>query len=99
MNITGIRAKYLELHNTLGSRKDAEDKELFDQQHAQIWANCDAELQTRKAELVAKTTLTKDEAVELKELKFQFPDPLPPFRDLAIEIENLRARVEKLENK
>lgn len=72
-----IQAKYLALHNALGSRKDAEDKELFDQQHRQIWAACDIELKARKVELEAKETLSLKEQQELKELEVMLPTPIP----------------------
>ncbi|MBA7558671.1 hypothetical protein ES708_00278 [subsurface metagenome] len=67
MNTEEIRQKYLALHNALGSRKDAENKELFDRKHRQIWYDCDVELQQRKAELEAKSTLTDEERAELDE--------------------------------
>ena len=104
-----IQAKYLALHNALGTRKDAKDKELFDRQHAEIWRNCDIELKARKAELEAKETLTEAEKAELAELEFLFPKPVSPARDLATEIDeikakiadydDLKARIEKLEKK
>ncbi|KKL64061.1 hypothetical protein LCGC14_2168800 [marine sediment metagenome] len=49
------------------------DKEFFDQNHRQIWHNCDVELEARKVGLIAKTTLTKDEVIELRELKIELP--------------------------
>lgn len=77
MNTTEIKAKYLAQHDTLGSRKDAVDKALFDQQHAPIWADCDAELRERKAYLEAQASLTADETKELAELERMFPTPAP----------------------
>jgi hypothetical protein len=76
-----IDAVYLAQHNALGSRKDAEDKDLFDQQHAQIWADCDAVLQDRKIELQAKVELTPEEEQELAKLEALFPTPRPPTED------------------
>lgn len=54
MNIEDVKAKYLVSHNNLGKRKDATDKKLFDQQHRQIWSDCDAELKAKfsKSELL-----------------------------------------------
>lgn len=68
-----IQAKYLAHHDALGSRKDAINKELFDTQHAQIWANCDADLRARKAELKTRESLTDEERIELAELEVMFP--------------------------
>lgn len=68
-----ILAQYLALHDALGSREDASDKNLFDQQHAQIWLDCDIALQTRKAYLEAQEPLTPQEQQELAELKALFP--------------------------
>lgn len=76
--ISEIQAKYLALHNALGSRETAADKELFDQQHSQIWADCDQELMARKTELELKETLTADELFELSELKHMFPTVIQP---------------------
>lgn len=72
-----IQAKYLALHDALGSREDTIDKDLFDQQHRQIWHDCDLELQARKAELEAKETLTPEEQQELSELEAMYPTPTP----------------------
>lgn len=72
MNTEEIRQKYLALHNALGSRKDAEDKDEFDRQHRQIWHDCDVELQQRKAELEAKGALTDEEKLELAEFEEMF---------------------------
>lgn len=72
-----IQAKYLALHNALGSREDAEDKDFFDQQHRQVWRDCDFELKTRKAGLEAQETLTAKEQKELTELENMFPTPIP----------------------
>lgn len=74
MNSEEIRQKHLVLHDALGSRKDAEDKELFDRKHHQIWHDCDVELQQRKSELEAKSTLTEEERAELDELETMFPE-------------------------
>ena len=71
MNRQEITQKYLTLHNALGSRKDAEDKEEFDRQHREIWRNCDEEIQERKVELEARDTLTADEQQELSELNME----------------------------
>ena len=68
-----ILNKYLNLHNALGSRRDAQDKDEFDRQHREIWGKCDIELQQRKAELEAKGTLSNDERAELAELNEMFP--------------------------
>lgn len=73
MNSEEIRQKYLALHDALGSRKDAEDKDEFDRQHREIWNNCDEELQERKVELEAKDTLAADQQQELDELEDIFP--------------------------
>ena len=94
-----IQAYWLAQHDALGSREDVEDKELFDQQHAEVWRNCDIELQQRKDELKAKTSLLKDEETELSELTKMFPEPSPPSRDLAQEIDELKAKVTELEKK
>lgn len=99
MNITEIKAKYLAQHDALGICRDAEGKELFDQQHRQVWYNCDAELQQRRAELDAKASLLKDEETELSELTMMFPEPIPPSRDLAKEIDELIKRIKELEGK
>jgi len=93
MNTTEIKKKYLEIHNALGARKDAKDAELFDVEHGQVWADCDVELKARKDELVVKIILTEDEVVELRYLKMEFPDPLPPSRDLAAEIDVIKADI------
>ena len=92
-----IETKYLFLHDALGSRKDTDNKELFDQQHAEVWHNCDIELQARMDELKAKATKTKDEDAELAELIVVFPKPLLPVRDLIAELDALKVRIEKLE--
>lgn len=72
-----IQQFYLALHNALGSRKDAQDKELFDQQHSQVWRDCDVALADRKASLEEKETLTPQEQQELAELESIFPTPIP----------------------
>jgi len=72
MNTAEIKQKSLALHDALGSQKDAEDKDEFDRQHREIWANCDAELQARKSELKVKGTLSDDERLELGELQDEF---------------------------
>ena len=94
-----ILAKYLALHDALGSRKDTEDKEFFDQKHRQIWYDCDVELELRKAELLAKSKPTIEEQVELQDLQMMFPEPTPPRRDLAKELDELIAKVTELEKK
>ncbi|KKK78083.1 hypothetical protein LCGC14_2847150 [marine sediment metagenome] len=66
-----ILVRYLAQHNALSTRKDAPDKALFDQQHRQIWADCDAELKARYGELKGKTALTTEEQTELRELNFR----------------------------
>ncbi|MBA7573639.1 hypothetical protein ES708_15437 [subsurface metagenome] len=81
MNIKAIKHIYLAQHNALGSRKEAEDKELFDQQHRQVWIDCDTELKARKAELEAKETITLKESAELAELESMFPSPPLPDPD------------------
>lgn len=91
-----IEAKYLTIHKALGTRKDAVDKDLFDQQHQQVWRDCETELKVRKVGLQAKPTLLKDEQVELSELKMQFPDPRPAPRDLAAEIDDLKQKVKDI---
>ena len=73
MKTEEIRQKYLALHDALGSRRDAKDKELFDQKHRQIWRECDVELQQRKTELEAMETLHNAEKEELAELEAMFP--------------------------
>ena len=88
MNSKKIRKKYLDQHNALGNPK--EYTALQRQQHDQTWIDCDVELKTRKVELVAKVTPTEDELVELRELKLAFPDPTPPPRDLAAEIDEIK---------
>lgn len=72
MNTKEIKAKYLVQHNALGQQKDAPDKTLFDQQHHQIWADCDTELLARKAELLIKAVKTTDETKEVEALKREF---------------------------
>lgn len=68
MNTQEILAKYLALHDALGRQQDAADKEAFDNQHREIWDNCDLELSERQAELEAKTALTDEESRELVEV-------------------------------
>ena len=97
--VNEIKTKYLALHNVLGSRREAIDKELFDQQHGGIWHNCDVELQGRKAELGAKGILTLDEQKELAELESMFPTPREPGRNLATEFDDLKAKIGELERK
>jgi hypothetical protein len=97
MKKSEIEAKYLGLHDALGAREDAADKALFDQQHRQVWANCNTELGARKAELEKSVNLKPDEVQELRELEFMFPKPSPPARNLAAELDALTARVKKLE--
>ena len=92
-----IKAEYLALHNALGTREDAIDKDLFDQQHAQIWANCDIDLKARKAELKAKATLTIDESVELRELQALFPLAPPPPLSFETYTHGLPDRVARIE--
>ena len=75
MNKQEIQAKHLVLHDALGSRKEAVDKELFDQQHRKVWTDCDVELRVRKSELEAKSSLTSNEAKEVGELRMMFPAP------------------------
>ena len=72
-----IQTKYLALHDALGPRKDAEDKTLFDQQHGQIWADCDTELWDRMIKLEAKQTLTLVEQQELAAIKRLLPTSTP----------------------
>ena len=69
MNKDQIQQHYLSKHNALGTRKKARNKELFDQRHRQIWADCDTELKARKAELEALPSLNAEQAQELKELR------------------------------
>lgn len=88
-----INAKYLALHDALGSRRDAPDKELFDQQHRQVWADCDIELRARKVKLEAQTTLTPTEKQEFDELESIFPKPASSARNLADEIDELKALI------
>lgn len=76
MTTDEIQAKYLAIHDALGSRQDAEDKELFDLLHQATWNDCDAELRTRKAQLEAIETLTTEEQSELTDLQFMFPTPI-----------------------
>ena len=95
MNKNEIQAKYLDLHNALGSLKDATDKVLFNQQHTQIWADCESKLQARKTELEAKSTLSDIENIELKELRVMFPISISS-RDLATEIDILDANIKKV---
>lgn len=91
-----IKAKYLALHDALGARKDAADKELFDQQHRQVWTDCDTELKARRAELAALASHSDVEKQELRELEDMFPTPVPS-RNLAAEIDELKAKVAQLE--
>lgn len=98
MNIKKTKAKYLALHNALGSRKDADDKELFDQQHGKVWHDYDIEFQERKAKLLTKPNPTANELVELAKLESMYPTPSPePTRDLAAEIDKIKAKVGALE--
>ena len=78
MKANEINAKYLVLHDALGTRKDAKDKELFDQEHRQVWHDCDLELQARKAELVSSGELAPEEMEELRVLESLFPPEPPP---------------------
>lgn len=71
-----IQATYLAQHDALGSREDAEDKGLFDQQHRQIWRDCDADLIDRKVQLEVMGTSTPEEQQELLELEHMFPTPI-----------------------
>lgn len=72
-----IHAYYLALHDALGSPEDALDKELFDQQHRQIWHDCDVALCERKSYLQLQETLTPEQLQELTELLSMFPPPAP----------------------
>ena len=54
------------------------------------------ELLARKGELDAQATLSLEEENELTELQIMFAPPSPT-RDLAAEIDDLKAKVEKLE--
>lgn len=94
-----IQAKYLAEHDTLGTRKDAADKELFDQQHRQIWIDCDIELEARFVELAIKPTLSKAETLELSELEVLFPKPSPPPVDLVAKLDAALARIAELERR
>ena len=94
MNKNEIQQKYLELHNALGSRKDAVNKVLFDQQHRQIWADCDVELKARKKELESMTSLFDEQRLELSELISIFPEPSPPPRNLASEIDEIKKTID-----
>lgn len=71
-----ILAYWLALHDALGTLKDAEDKVLFNQQHRQIWADCDVELKARKITLEAMSSLTLKQQQELSELEMLFPTPI-----------------------
>ena len=73
-----IETKHLGLHDALGTRKKATDKDLFDQKHRQVWTDCNTELKTRALELEGKTWLTATEDLELRELHRMFPKPPPP---------------------
>ena len=68
MNKDEILLKHLAQHTALGSRIDSDDKDKFDQEHRQIWTECDQELGERLAELDTKDTLTPKEQQELDEL-------------------------------
>ena len=91
MNKETINQKYLELHNALGKRKDAEDKEAFDIAHRKVWADCNTELKARKVELEMQGV----DGSELKELQIMFPKPDPPRRNLEAEIDELKAKLDK----
>ena len=97
MNKTEILENYLTMHNALGTRKDALDKDEFDGKHSKIWTDYDVELTARKEELRAKSVPSKVEREELSELKVMLPDPSPPSRDLAAEITMLTERIKLLE--
>ena len=73
-----IQTYWLAQHDALGKQKDAEDEDLFIQQHRGVWRNCRLELQARKADLVAEATLTPEEQKELAELEYMFPSPPEP---------------------
>lgn len=95
MNKQEIQQKYLELHNALGTPKDAKDKEAFDTVHRKIWADCDVELKARKTELEARGL----DSVELRELREMYPEPPPPSRNLIKEIDELKVEIAKLKEK
>jgi hypothetical protein len=95
-----ILQDYSARHDALGPCKDAQDRDAFDAQHCQLWADCDAALNARKVELQEKPSPTQAEAAELAQLDFMFSDPPAsggPPRDLAAEIDALDARVAALE--
>ena len=91
-----IQQYYLAQHDALGSREEAEDKELFNQQHRQVWADCDTKLEARKLDLESQTLLTDADKVELKELGRMSPAPSSPARDLAKEIDELKVEIKGL---
>lgn len=64
-----ILEKHRALHKDLGRRKDAPDKEEFDEKHRKLWADCDNALIARRTELLAKGELTVEESKEAGELK------------------------------
>ena len=69
MNMQEILDKHLARHAALGSRKDAPDKDEFDQEHKQIWHECDVELGERLTELEAQDHLSPELEQELAELQ------------------------------
>jgi len=69
MNTQEILDKHLARHATLGFRKDAQDKDEFDQEHRQIWNECDQELRERLTELQAEEHLTPELEQELTDLQ------------------------------
>ena len=93
-----IEDKYMLLHNALGRQKDAPDRELFDQKHRKIWADCNIELKQRKDELLNKPELSPEEKAELSELEDMFPRAVPR-RNLEKEIDDLKEKIKELENK
>ena len=99
MTKTEIEQSYLALHDALGTQKDAPDKDLFDQQHRQVWADCDVELKQRKAELEDMELLDDEERGELDELTTIYPPPPPPGRDLGAEIDTLKIEIGRLREK
>ena len=73
MNTQEIQAKYLKLHDDLGTKADAIDKAQFDIDHQKLWSDCDAELKGRMDDLIAKINPTPNEQLELDNLLTMFP--------------------------
>ena len=94
-----IQAKYQKLHDELGIERNTVDKAAWRQAHAKVWADCESELKVRLVELDSKSNKNNVEIKELNDLQVMFPKPIPPPRDLAKEIDELKAEIAVLKSK